>query len=225
MLLLLRKTRNGLIRLWQRVYPTSLVGWFYLVGSRIAGSRGYKGAKRPLRTISNVWLCKGLTLELLVLSFVLSLSAGEESKRIWERTSKKGFWKVAAGGEMSQPRPPAAWPFSGADPCSFGSFFNQCGGIGFSRCQILLLALLHFIYWWRMQSALWNRWLQPQRAQQSNVRDDMVTEVIPQSERHQSTRYPREGNELFSDRLISLSSILRFESMSMVVCLLCLPYN
>lgn len=53
------------------------MGWFYLVGGRIAGSRGNKGAKRPLRSISDVWLCEGPTLELMV----LSLSAGEEGER------------------------------------------------------------------------------------------------------------------------------------------------
>lgn len=38
---------------------------------------------------------------------------------------QRGFSKVAAGGEMPQPRPPAAWPFSRAGPCSFGSFFKS----------------------------------------------------------------------------------------------------
>lgn len=81
----------------KRVRGSVLPVWwagFYLVGGRIAGRRGNKGAKRPLRSI--VWLCEGPTLGLMVLSFV----PYQQERRVRgdEREPAKGFLKGCSRG-------------------------------------------------------------------------------------------------------------------------------
>lgn len=222
MLLLLRQTRNGLIRLFQRVYPTSLVGWFYLVGGRIAGRRGNKGANRPLRSIGNVWPCEGPTLELMVLSFVLYQQ--ERGVRGDGREPTKGHLKGCSRGRDATAQTAGSVAFQPSWSLFFCFIFliNAEESDSNHVSYFSLRCSISFIDGAAISSLkpLIAPWLGPN----SHMLGMTCWPWSFQSERYKSTRYPWEWNELSSDRLVRLSSILRFSQCQWLFVSVCLPY-